>query len=75
MQSAAIVPEWYSQVGAALIEADRQNGGTFVVPLKSSFVRRGILSTQNALAISFLQPGSLAVTVRVPRFLVVGWSE
>jgi hypothetical protein len=66
VQSAAIVPEWYSQVAAALIEADRENGGTFSVPLRSAFVRRGILSTQNALAISFLQPGSMAVTASLP---------
>jgi hypothetical protein len=60
VQSAAIVPEWYSQVAAALIEADRQSGATFAIPLKSAFVRRGILSTQSALAISFLQPRSVA---------------
>jgi hypothetical protein len=55
VQAAPIVPEFYSQVAAALIDADRQNGGTFLVPLKSAFVRRGILATQNAVATSFLQ--------------------
>lgn len=66
VQSAAIVPEWYSQVAAALIEADRQSGGTFAVPLKSAFVRRGILFTQNAVATSFLQAGLMAMTATPP---------
>jgi hypothetical protein len=54
VQSAPVVPEFYSQVAAALIEADRQNGETFAVPLKSAFVRRGILAAQNAAAVGFL---------------------
>jgi hypothetical protein len=66
VQSAPIVPEWYSQVAAALIEADRQSGGTFAVPLKSAFVRRGILSAQNAVATGFLQAGSTAVAAAAP---------
>src|SRR5229473_2293799 len=66
VQAAPIVPEWYSQVAAALIEADRQNGGTFEVPLKSAFVRRGILTPQNAMAIGALQEASAAIATAVP---------
>jgi len=66
VQSAPVVPEWYSQVAAALIEADRQNGGTFAVPLKSALVRRGILTAQNAVAVGFLQAGSTAVAAAAP---------
>lgn len=61
VQAAPVVPEWYSQVAAALIEADRQSGGTFAVPLKSAFVRRGILAAQNAVAVGFLQAGATAM--------------
>jgi hypothetical protein len=57
VQSAPAVPEWYSQVAAALIDADGRNGGKFQDPLKSSFVRRGILSTQSAIAIASLRSG------------------
>jgi hypothetical protein len=61
VQAAPIVPEWYSQVAAALIAADRQSGGKFEVPLKSAFVRRGILARQNAVAIGALQEASAAI--------------
>jgi hypothetical protein len=37
VQSAPVVPEFYREVAAALIEADRQNGETFAVPLKERF--------------------------------------
>ena len=66
MQAAPIVPEWYSQVAAALIEADQQGGGKFEVPLKSAFVRRGILSSQNAVAIGALQTASAAIAHAAP---------
>ena len=66
VQAAPIVPEWYSQVAAALMAADRQSGGKFEVPLKSAFVRRGILSTQTAVAIGALQAGSAAIAAGAP---------
>ena len=54
VQSAPAVPEFYSQVAAALVQADAQDGGRFAVPLKSAFVRRGILSPHAATAVGSL---------------------
>jgi len=66
VQAAPVVPEWYSQVAAALIEAARRAGGNFEAPLKSAFVRRGILSSQSAVAVGFLQSASAAAAPRSP---------
>ena len=66
VQAAPVVPEWYSQVAAALIEADQQSEGGFEVPLKSAFVRRGILSTQSAIAGGFFRSRSAAAAPRTP---------
>jgi hypothetical protein len=63
VQSAPVVPEFYSQVAAALIEADRQQGEIFAVPLKSAFVRRGILAAQNAAAVGVLQAAATMTAV------------
>jgi hypothetical protein len=54
VQTAPVVPDFYSQVAAAMIEVDAQGGGRFSVPLKSTFVRRGILSPQSGVAMGFL---------------------
>jgi hypothetical protein len=55
VQTAPVVPEFYSQMAAALLAADQQSGGTFAAPLKSAFVRRGMLATQNAVSVGFVQ--------------------
>lgn len=60
VHSAPVVPEFYSQVAAALIQADAQAGGTFATPLKSAFVRRAILSPQSAVAVGFVQAAALS---------------
>lgn len=60
VQAAPVVPDFYSHVAAALIQADAQQGGTFAAPLKSAFVRRAILSPQSAVAIGFFQPAATA---------------
>ncbi|HVN89074.1 MAG TPA: hypothetical protein VMT61_04610 [Candidatus Binataceae bacterium] len=67
VQTAPIVPEWYSQVAAALIEADRKTGGTYNVALTSAFVRRGLLSTQSALATGMLQAGAAGIAAAAPQ--------
>jgi hypothetical protein len=60
VQSAPAVPEFYSQVAAALVQADAQGGGRFGVPLKSAFVRRGILSPHTATTIGSLGQAVIA---------------
>src|SRR5215469_10986745 len=64
VQSAPVVPEFYSQVAGAIIQADAQSGGTFSTPLKSAFVRRGLLSPQSAVAVGFLQAAVTSSTMR-----------
>ena len=59
-QSAPAVPEFYSQAALALIQADAQNGGQFGAPLKSAFVRRGILATQTASAVGTMRTAMIA---------------
>ena len=54
VQNAPAVPEFYSQVAAALVQADAQDRGRFAIPLRSAFVRRGILSPQTATAVGSL---------------------
>lgn len=63
VQAAPVVPEFYSQVAAALIQADAQGGGTFAAPLKSAFVRRAILSPQSAATIGFLQAAAMSAPI------------
>jgi hypothetical protein len=63
VRNAPVVPEFYSQVAAAMIEADRQTGGAFAEPLKSAFVRRGILTTDSAVAAGFVPPAAMAAAV------------
>src|SRR5215813_3852446 len=58
VQAAPVVPEYYSQVAAALIEADANSGSSFGTALKSAFVRHGILSTQSASAMGVLHAAS-----------------
>jgi hypothetical protein len=64
VQAAPVVPEFYSQVAAAMIQADAEQGGTHGPTLKSAFVRRAILAPQSAAAIGFLQ--SAAVPAPAP---------
>lgn len=48
VQSASVVPEFYSQVAAHFLDADRRlYQGKYNEALKSAFVRRGILSLQS----------------------------
>jgi hypothetical protein len=51
---APIVPEYFSQVAAHMVEAD--NSGKYREAIKSAFVRRGILSLQAAMNAS--RPGA-----------------
>jgi hypothetical protein len=50
---APIVPEYFSQIAAHMVEAD---GGTYTAAIKSAFVRRGILSLEAAMVAS--RPGA-----------------
>jgi hypothetical protein len=50
--AAPVVPEYMSQVAAAIITADSAAGGKYGDVLKSAFVRRGILSPQSAAGIA-----------------------
>jgi hypothetical protein len=52
---APVVPEYFSQVAAGLIEADSNTGGKYATALKSAFVHRGILSPGTATAMLSLQ--------------------
>lgn len=53
VKHAAIVPEYFSQIAAHMIDADaRLFKGRYRDPLKSAFVRRGILSLEAAGAAS-----------------------
>jgi hypothetical protein len=63
VQNAPVAPEFYSRMAAALIAADQQSGGTFAAPLKSAFVRRGMLATQNAVSVGFVQGAHIAAAV------------
>lgn len=50
--AAPIVPDYYSQVAAHLLEADAEHfGGKYGEALRSGFVRRGILSLRSAAAV------------------------
>jgi hypothetical protein len=49
VKAAAIVPGFYSQVAAAMIAADRDNG-KYRQAITSAFIRHGILSLQSARA-------------------------
>jgi len=63
VRTAPVVPEFYSQVAAALIQADAGKGGRFAPALKSALVRRGILSPENAVATGFFQVAASSVSV------------
>jgi hypothetical protein len=53
VHTAPIRPAYYSQVAAAMIQADQaRNGGRFRTALSSAFVQRGILSTAAAAALT-----------------------
>jgi hypothetical protein len=57
--SAPVVPEYMSQVAAAMVAAD--TAGKYADALKSAFVRRGILSPQSAASVGqFRAAGMLA---------------
>jgi hypothetical protein len=51
---APIVPEYFSQIAAHMVEAD--DTGTYQTAIKSAFVRRGILSLEGAMVAS--RPGA-----------------
>ena len=55
VQAAPVVPEYFSQVAAALIAADASDGGKYRNVLTSAFVRRGILSTHAAVGMTAVQ--------------------
>jgi hypothetical protein len=55
VQAAPVVPEYFSQVAAALIAADASNGGKYRDVLASAFVRRGILATRAAVGMTATQ--------------------
>jgi hypothetical protein len=49
---ASVVPGFFSQVAAAMIQADQTlNGGRYAAALSSSFVQRGILSAASAVSL------------------------
>ena len=52
VRDAPVVPEYYSQIAAHMIQADQQSGGRYRDALKSAFVRRGILSLHSAAALT-----------------------
>jgi hypothetical protein len=60
-----VVPEYFSQVAAGLIEADSNLGGKYATALKSAFVHRGILSPGTATAMLSLQTAT-SVTGATP---------
>ena len=55
VQAAPVVPEYFSQVAAALLAADASSGGRYRDVLTSAFVRRGILSTHAAVGMAAVQ--------------------
>jgi hypothetical protein len=62
--AAPIVPDYFSQVAAHLLEADTNRfAGKYHEVIKSAFVRRGILSLQSAMRFSAAAP---AVAANVP---------
>ncbi|MBV9826882.1 MAG: hypothetical protein JO001_14575 [Alphaproteobacteria bacterium] len=66
VRSAPIVPEYMSQVAAALVAADAAHNGTYGDALKSAFVRRGILSPQSAVGIASFPARGVAAMAVVP---------
>ena len=63
VQAAPVVPEYFSQVAAALIQADAAQGGHYRDALKSAFVQRGVLSPQATVSLmSFVRAAALAPT-------------
>jgi hypothetical protein len=62
IRRAPIVPAYFSQVAAAMLDADRSRfNGRYRDALKSSFVRHGILSLTAAAAKTSLPPEGLAL--------------
>src|SRR5262249_5318476 len=62
VRTASIVPTYYSQVAAGMIQADRtRNSGRYGSALGSVFVRRGILASSAVQALSEAQPPQFRV--------------
>jgi hypothetical protein len=62
IRSAPVVPAYYSQIAAAMLEADRARfNGLYRDALKSSFVRHGILSLSAAAAKTSLPREGMAM--------------
>jgi hypothetical protein len=63
IRRAPVVPAYFSQVAAAMLESDRARfNGLYRDALKSSFVRHGILSLAAAAAKTSLPPEGLALS-------------
>ena len=60
--SAPIVPEYMSQVAAAMVAADTT--GRYTDALKSAFVRRGVLSPQSAASVGQFRSAGIVSTPR-----------
>jgi hypothetical protein len=52
IQRAPVVPGYYSQVAAHVLEADQGSGGTYQEALKFAFVRHGVLALPSAQSIT-----------------------
>jgi len=65
VQAAPVVPEYFSQVAAALVAAEASNGGKYRNVLTSAFVRRGILSAHAAVGMTAVQTAVPLAAARV----------
>ncbi len=74
--AAPIVPEFMSQVAAAIVAADAAAEGAargqYGDVLRSAFVRHGILSPQSAVSIATLHPAAVAALARPAHMAAVG---
>jgi hypothetical protein len=72
VQSASVVPDYYSQVAAQMVQAGESSpfNGKYRDVLKSAFVRRGILSLQAAATLGGTGKGrarAMMITAAAPR--------
>lgn len=71
--AAPVVPDYFSQVAAHMIEADSTRfAGKYREVIKSAFVRRGILSLQSAMRVSEATSAAASAPAAAPGAMAAG---
>ena len=72
IRAAPIVPEYMSQVAAAIVTADGAARGRYGDVLKAGFVRHGILSPQSAVSVGTFHAAGVAALARTDATAAAG---